>query len=103
MCERAGIILVYSMLLEPKDPPKNLTLTVIPEEVTRVYVTFLPPDEPNGNISAYRVSIYRDGQLDFHIHSLQLISNPNKTMTAIIDGLKGGFNYSIRVKNLCSI
>uniref|UniRef100_A0A8B9GYK0 Protein tyrosine phosphatase receptor type Q n=1 Tax=Astyanax mexicanus TaxID=7994 RepID=A0A8B9GYK0_ASTMX len=89
------------LLLEPKDPPKNLTLTVIPEEVTRVYVTFLPPDEPNGNISAYRVSIYRDGQLDFHlnINSQSVISNPNKTMTAVIDGLKGGFNYSIRVKS----
>uniref|UniRef100_W5K8B6 Protein tyrosine phosphatase receptor type Q n=1 Tax=Astyanax mexicanus TaxID=7994 RepID=W5K8B6_ASTMX len=86
-------------LEEPKDPPKNLTLTVIPEEVTRVYVTFLPPDEPNGNISAYRVSIYRDGQLDFHlnINSQSVISNPNKTMTAVIDGLKGGFNYSIRI------
>ncbi|XP_049339571.1 phosphatidylinositol phosphatase PTPRQ isoform X4 [Astyanax mexicanus] len=92
-------VLVRTLEEEPKDPPKNLTLTVIPEEVTRVYVTFLPPDEPNGNISAYRVSIYRDGQLDFHlnINSQSVISNPNKTMTAVIDGLKGGFNYSIRI------
>lgn len=72
---------------------------VIPEEVTRVYVTFSPPDEPNGNISAYHVAIYRNGQLDFYINSLPVISNPNNTMTAIIDGLKGGFNYSIRVGN----
>ncbi|XP_072551327.1 phosphatidylinositol phosphatase PTPRQ [Salminus brasiliensis] len=92
-------VLVRTLEEEPKDPPKNLTLTVIPEEVTRVYVTFSPPDEPNGNISAYRVSIYRNGQLDFHINidSQSVISNPNKTMTAVIDGLKGGFNYSIQI------
>lgn len=69
----------------------------MPEEVTRVYVTFLPPDEPNGNISAYHVYIYRDGQFDFEINSLPVLSNPNKTMTAVIQGLKGGFNYSIQV------
>ncbi|XP_067276105.1 phosphatidylinositol phosphatase PTPRQ isoform X2 [Pseudorasbora parva] len=90
-------VLVRTLEDEPKDPPKNLTLTVIPEEVTRVYVTFSPPDEPNGNISSYYVAIYRNGQLDFSINSLSVISNPNNTMTAIIDGLKGGFNYSIRI------
>ncbi|XP_037395653.1 phosphatidylinositol phosphatase PTPRQ isoform X2 [Pygocentrus nattereri] len=90
-------VLIRTLEEEPKDPPKNVTLTVIPEEVTRVYITFLPPDEPNGNIHAYRVSIYRDGQLDFHIDSVHVISNPNKTMTAVIEGLKGGFNYSIRI------
>uniref|UniRef100_A0A671KH18 Phosphatidylinositol phosphatase PTPRQ-like n=1 Tax=Sinocyclocheilus anshuiensis TaxID=1608454 RepID=A0A671KH18_9TELE len=90
-------VLARTLEDEPKDPPKNVTLTVIPEEVTRVYVTFSPPDEPNGNISAYHVAIYRNGQLDFYINSLPVISNPNNTMTAIIDGLKGGFNYSIRI------
>ncbi|XP_066541701.1 LOW QUALITY PROTEIN: phosphatidylinositol phosphatase PTPRQ [Hoplias malabaricus] len=90
-------ILIRTLEEEPKDPPKNLTLTVIPEEVTRIYVTFLPPDEPNGNISAYSVSIYRNGQLDFHIDSVNVIRNPNKTMTAVIEGLKGGANYSIRI------
>ncbi|KAL7870971.1 hypothetical protein SRHO_G00084680 [Serrasalmus rhombeus] len=90
-------VLIRTLEEEPKDPPKNVTLTVIPEEVTRVYITFLPPDEPNGNIHAYRVSIYRDGQLDFHIDRVHVISNPNKTMTAVIEGLKGGFNYSIRI------
>uniref|UniRef100_A0A9J7ZW87 Protein tyrosine phosphatase receptor type Q n=1 Tax=Cyprinus carpio carpio TaxID=630221 RepID=A0A9J7ZW87_CYPCA len=90
-------VLVRTLEDEPKDPPKNVTLSVIPEEVTRVYVTFSPPDEPNGNISAYKVTIYRNGQLDFSIDSLPVISNPNNTMTAIIGGLKGGFNYSIRI------
>lgn len=71
-------------------------------------VTFLPPDEPNGNISAYHVSIYREGQFAFHIDRLQVVSNANKSMTAVIEGLKGGFNYSIRVKkrtpmSLCSV
>ncbi|XP_036375557.1 phosphatidylinositol phosphatase PTPRQ [Megalops cyprinoides] len=82
---------------EPKDPPNNITLQVIPEEVTKVYVTFLPPAEPNGNISAYQVTIYREGQLDFQIPSLRVIKNKNQTMTAVIEGLKGGYNYSIRI------
>ncbi|MCI4379489.1 hypothetical protein PGIGA_G00228910 [Pangasianodon gigas] len=90
-------IIVRTLEGEPKDPPKNVTLTIIPEEVTRVYVTFLPPDEPNGNISAYHVYIYRDGRLDFEINSLPVVSNPNKTMTAVIQGLKGGLNYSIQI------
>ncbi|XP_050991467.1 phosphatidylinositol phosphatase PTPRQ [Labeo rohita] len=90
-------VLARTLEDEPKDPPKNVTLMVIPEEVTRVYVTFSPPDEPNGNISAYHVAIYRNGQLDFYIDSLSVVSNPNNTMTAVIGGLKGGFNYSIRI------
>ncbi|KAF5893565.1 phosphatidylinositol phosphatase PTPRQ isoform X3, partial [Clarias magur] len=90
-------IIVRTLEGEPKDPPKNVTLTVVPEEVTRVYVTFLPPDEPNGNISAYRVYVFRDGQLDFEINRLSVVSNPNKSMTALIQGLKGGFNYSIQI------
>lgn len=88
---------MWLSLSEPKDPPKNVTLTIMPEEVTRVYVTFLPPDEPNGNISAYHVYIYREGLLDFEIKSLPVVSNTNNTMTAVIQGLKGGFNYSIQV------
>ncbi|XP_046721007.1 phosphatidylinositol phosphatase PTPRQ-like isoform X2 [Silurus meridionalis] len=90
-------VVIRTLEGEPKDPPKNLTLTILPEEVNRVVVTFLPPDEPNGNISAYHVYIYRDGQLDFEIRSLPVVSNPNKTMTAVIEGFKGGFNYSIQI------
>ncbi|KAA8590153.1 hypothetical protein FQN60_014087 [Etheostoma spectabile] len=41
---------------EPKDPPKNVVVSVIPEEVNRVKVTFTPPEEPNGNITAYFIS-----------------------------------------------
>ncbi|TSL75304.1 Phosphatidylinositol phosphatase PTPRQ [Bagarius yarrelli] len=82
-------ITVRTLEGEPKDPPRNVTLIIIPEEVPHVYLTFLPPDEPNGNISAYHVYIYRDGRLDFEIHSLPVVSNPNQTMTAVIRGLKG--------------
>ncbi|XP_056138465.1 phosphatidylinositol phosphatase PTPRQ [Lampris incognitus] len=82
---------------EPKDPPKNVTLAVIPEEVTRVFVTFTPPEEPNGNISAYLVQVYQHGQLVMTINRLSVIQNQNHTLTAVIDGLKGGNNYSIRI------
>uniref|UniRef100_A0A4W4G5K8 Protein-tyrosine-phosphatase n=1 Tax=Electrophorus electricus TaxID=8005 RepID=A0A4W4G5K8_ELEEL len=93
-------VLVRTLEEEPKGPPSNLTLTVIPEKVTRVYVTFFPPDEPNGNISAYRAYIYCEGRFDFQIENLPIVSKKNNTMMVVIDGLKGGYNYSIRVKNL---
>ncbi|KAJ8332433.1 hypothetical protein SKAU_G00426060 [Synaphobranchus kaupii] len=82
---------------QPKDPPKNVTLQVIPEEVTGVYVTFSPPSGANGNISAYQVKIYRDGRLDFQISNLPIIRTQNQTMTGIIEGLKGGYNYRILI------
>ncbi|XP_042563353.1 phosphatidylinositol phosphatase PTPRQ [Clupea harengus] len=90
-------VLIRTLEEEPKDPPKNLTLTVLPEEVTRVIVTFSPPEEPNGNISAYRVSVFRNGQLQFHIDHLNVITHGNNSLSAVIDGLKGGHNYSIRI------
>jgi receptor-type tyrosine-protein phosphatase Q len=75
-----------------------VTLQVIPEEVTRVFVTFAPPEEPNGNISSYTVLVYRQGQLEMTIDRLTVVQNENRTLTAVIDGLKGGYNYSIRVR-----
>ncbi|XP_071272815.1 phosphatidylinositol phosphatase PTPRQ [Salvelinus alpinus] len=88
---------IRTMEEEPRDPPKNVTLQVIPEEVTRVFVTFAPPDEPNGNISSYTVLVYRQGQLEMTINHLNVVINKNRTLTAVIDGLKGGYNYSIRI------
>ncbi|XP_018621246.2 phosphatidylinositol phosphatase PTPRQ-like isoform X2 [Scleropages formosus] len=82
---------------EPKDPPKNVSLQVIPEDVTRVYVTFFPPEEHNGNITSYRAQIYKEGQLDFEVPTLWVVENENRTVTAVIEGLKGGRRYSIRI------
>ncbi|KTG01656.1 hypothetical protein cypCar_00011128 [Cyprinus carpio] len=88
---------------EPKDPPKNVTLTVIPEEVTCVYVTFFPPDEPNGNISAYHVSIYRNGQLDFYINSLPIAAANGAVLgpsseVQVTTGVKGLFRAPLTVE-----
>ncbi|XP_029552394.1 phosphatidylinositol phosphatase PTPRQ [Salmo trutta] len=88
---------IRTMEEEPRDPPKNVTLQIIPEEVTRVFVTFAPPEEPNGNISSYTVLVYRQGQLEMTIDRLTVVQNENRTLTAVIDGLKGGYNYSIRI------
>lgn len=87
-----------SLILEPKDPPKNVIISVIPEEVNRVQVTFTPPEEPNGNITAYFVYIYEKGQLVKNI-SLNNFQKENNTVTAVIGGLKGGQNYTIQVMN----
>ncbi|KAJ8245395.1 hypothetical protein GJAV_G00270290 [Gymnothorax javanicus] len=82
---------------QPKDPPKNVTLQVIPEEVTRVLVTFSPPAEPNGNISGYQVQIYRGDELEFQIADLRIIHVENDTLTGVIEGLKGGRSYRILI------
>ncbi|CAL8324769.1 unnamed protein product [Gadus morhua 'NCC'] len=90
--------LVRTQEEEPKDPPEHLTPA---EGVTRVYLTFTPPREPNGNISAYQVEVSRKGYpqspLVMNISGLNVIRNPNFTVTVVIDGLKGGYNYSIRI------
>ncbi|XP_070686459.1 phosphatidylinositol phosphatase PTPRQ [Pempheris klunzingeri] len=81
---------------EPKDPPKNVTVSVIPEEVNRVKVTFTPPEEPNGNITAYFVYVYEKEQLVKNI-SLEIIQTEQNKLTAVIEGLKGGHSYSIQI------
>ncbi|TNN00898.1 hypothetical protein fugu_012144 [Takifugu bimaculatus] len=81
---------------EPKDPPKNVVISIIPEEVTRVKVTFTPPDEPNGNITAYFVYIFERDKLVKNV-SLNITEREQNTMTAVIEGLKGGHNYSIQI------
>ncbi|XP_026221120.1 LOW QUALITY PROTEIN: phosphatidylinositol phosphatase PTPRQ [Anabas testudineus] len=81
---------------EPKDPPKNVMLSLIPEEVNLVKVTFSAPEEPNGNITAYFAYIYENDQLIKNI-SLNIIHRENNTLTAFIEGLKGGQSYSIQI------
>nr|XP_019934116.1 PREDICTED: phosphatidylinositol phosphatase PTPRQ [Paralichthys olivaceus] len=93
----AGPTGFQTMEEEPKDPPKNIIVSVIPEEVNRVKVTFTPPEEPNGNITAYFVYVYEKERLVKNI-SLSIIQREdNNTLAAVIEGLKGGHNYSIQI------
>ncbi|XP_037623294.1 phosphatidylinositol phosphatase PTPRQ isoform X2 [Sebastes umbrosus] len=81
---------------EPRDPPKNVVVSVIPEAVNRLKVTFTPPEEPNGNITAYYVYIYEKDQLVKNI-SLNITGRDQNMLTAVIEGLKGGHSYSIQI------
>lgn len=97
------LLLLFSCIIptlsaEPKDPPKNVIVSVIPEEVNRVKVTFTPPEEPNGNITAYFVYIYEKDRLVKNISLNITQDSKNQNMlTAVIEGLKGGHSYSIQV------
>ncbi|XP_028306525.1 phosphatidylinositol phosphatase PTPRQ isoform X2 [Gouania willdenowi] len=91
-----GPIVFQTLEEEPKDPPKNVNVSVIPEEVNVVRVTFNPPEEPNGNITAYYVYVYEKDWLVKNI-SLNVIKTKHDTLTAVIDGLKGGHTYNIQI------
>ncbi|XP_031716794.1 phosphatidylinositol phosphatase PTPRQ [Anarrhichthys ocellatus] len=91
-----GPIEFQTMEEEPTDPPKNVMVSVIPEEVNRVKVTFTPPEEPNGNITAYFVYIYEKDHLVKNI-SLNITERDQNMMSAVIEGLKGGHSYSIQI------
>lgn len=73
-----------------------MVLSIIPEEVTRVKVTFTPPEEPNGNITAYFVYIFEKDKLVKNV-SLNITERDQNMMSAVIEGLKGGHSYSIQV------
>lgn len=73
-----------------------MVISIIPEEVTRVKVTFTPPEEPNGNITAYFVHIFEKDKLVKNV-SLNITGRDQNMMTAVIEGLKGGHSYSIQV------
>lgn len=87
---------LFFLFPEPKDPPKNVVISIIPEEVTRVKVTFTPPEEPNGNITAYYVYIFEKDKLVKNV-SLNITERDQNMITAVIEGLKGGHSYSIQV------
>lgn len=91
--------IISTLSPEPKDPPKNVIVSVIPEEVNRVKVTFTPPEEPNGNITAYFVYVYEKQRLVKNI-SLDIIQGEDNMLTAVIEGLKGGHNYSIQARRI---
>lgn len=76
-----------------------MVVSVIPEEVNRVKVTFKPPEEPNGHITAYFVYVYEKEKLVKNV-SLNITKRDHNMMTAVIEGLKGGHSYSIQVRTL---
>uniref|UniRef100_A0A3Q2Q8Z4 Protein tyrosine phosphatase receptor type Q n=1 Tax=Fundulus heteroclitus TaxID=8078 RepID=A0A3Q2Q8Z4_FUNHE len=90
--------IVIQTLEEPKDPPKNVTVSVVPEKVNLVRVSFSPPEEPNGNILAYYVFVYEKDQLvkNMSLDYIQGEPNLDPTVVAVIEGLKGGHTYSIQ-------
>lgn len=83
---------------EPKDPPKNVTVTAVPEEVNLVRVSFSPPEEPNGNITTYYLFVYEKDRLIKNMSLDNIHGEPNM-LVAFIEGLKGGHTYSIQVRN----
>ncbi|XP_055078550.1 phosphatidylinositol phosphatase PTPRQ [Periophthalmus magnuspinnatus] len=91
-----GPLVFHTLEEEPKSPPTNVTVTVIPDEVNQVMVSFSPPEEPNGNITAYYVYIYQGQEMVRNI-SLTAIQSEENQLTAVIDGLKGGHNYTIQI------
>ncbi|KAK1169211.1 hypothetical protein AOXY_G10174 [Acipenser oxyrinchus oxyrinchus] len=91
-------VIVTTLQDTPKDPPKNVTLQKIPDDVTKVYVMFSPPSEPNGDIQFYRAVVYKEEDpTDIAILDLRIIENNTDTLTAVIEGLKGGHTYNISV------
>ncbi|RXM99072.1 Phosphatidylinositol phosphatase PTPRQ [Acipenser ruthenus] len=91
-------VIVTTLQDTPKDPPKNVTLQKIPDDVTKVYVMFSPPSEPNGDIQFYRAVVYKEEDpTDIEILDLRIIENNTDSLTAVIEGLKGGHTYNISV------
>lgn len=82
----------------PRDPLNNITFQKIPDEVTKFQVTFIPPSELNGNSQLYQAMVYKeDDPTVFQICNLSVIHRTNKSVTAMIEGLKGGYTYNISV------
>lgn len=83
----------------PEDPPNNVTFQKIPDEVTKFQVTFVPPSEPNGNIQVYQAMVYNeDDPAAIRIHNLSVIDKTDQSVTAMIEGLKGGHTYNVSVR-----
>uniref|UniRef100_A0A3Q2CFZ0 Protein tyrosine phosphatase receptor type Q n=1 Tax=Cyprinodon variegatus TaxID=28743 RepID=A0A3Q2CFZ0_CYPVA len=91
-----GPIVFQTLEEEPKDPPKNVTVTAVPEEVNLVRVSFSPPEEPNGNITTYYLFVYEKDRLIKNMSLDNIHGEPNM-LVAFIEGLKGGHTYSIQI------
>nr|XP_014343878.1 PREDICTED: phosphatidylinositol phosphatase PTPRQ [Latimeria chalumnae] len=90
-------VIVTTLEALPKDPPKNVTLQMIPDDVTKVRVTFLPPSEPNGEIKFYQAVIHKEEDPnDLKVQNLTT-TNVDQSITAVIEGLKGGSTYNISI------
>ncbi|XP_043980566.1 phosphatidylinositol phosphatase PTPRQ [Gambusia affinis] len=91
-----GPIVFQTLEEEPKDPPKNVTASAVPERVNLVRVSFSPPENPNGNITAYYVFVYEKDQLVKNMSLDNIHGEPNR-LFAFVEGLKGGHTYSIQI------
>ncbi|KFV78560.1 Phosphatidylinositol phosphatase PTPRQ, partial [Struthio camelus australis] len=91
-------VIVSTFEAVPEDPPNNITFQKIPDEVTKFQVTFVPPAEPNGNIQVYQAMVYNeDDPAAIQIHNLSVIDKTDQSVTAVIEGLKGGHTYNVSV------
>ncbi|KGL82713.1 Phosphatidylinositol phosphatase PTPRQ, partial [Tinamus guttatus] len=91
-------VIVSTFEAVPEDPPNNITFQKIPDEVTKFQVTFVPPSEPNGNIQVYQAMVYNeDNPAAIQIHNLSVIDKTDQSVTAVIEGLKGGNTYNVSV------
>ncbi|KAE8615256.1 hypothetical protein XENTR_v10008456 [Xenopus tropicalis] len=93
----SSVVIVTTLEAVPADPPTNIEIQKIPHDVTKVQMTFIPPSEPNGKIQYQAVVYKEDNPKDSQIRNLSIIKNNNNTITAVIDGLKGGYTYNIRI------
>nr|XP_034982811.1 phosphatidylinositol phosphatase PTPRQ [Zootoca vivipara] len=91
-------VIVSTFEAVPRDPLNNITFQKIPDEVTKFQVTFISPSEHSGNIQVYQAMVYKeDDPTVFQIYNLSVIDRTNKSVTAMIEGLKGGHTYNISV------
>ncbi|KAM4748839.1 phosphatidylinositol phosphatase PTPRQ [Rhinophrynus dorsalis] len=94
----SSAVIVTTLEAVPTDPPKNITIQKIPNEVTKVQITFIPPAEANGRIQVFQAVVCKtDDPTDSQIRNLSIIERDNYSVTALIDGLKGGHTYNISV------
>ncbi|XP_075065450.1 phosphatidylinositol phosphatase PTPRQ isoform X2 [Mixophyes fleayi] len=91
-------IIAATLEAVPNDPPKNITIQKIPNEVTKVQMTFIPPAEPNGNIQVFQALVYKENDpTKSQIRNLSIIRKNDESITAIIEGLEGGYTYNISI------
>ncbi|XP_058047639.1 phosphatidylinositol phosphatase PTPRQ [Ahaetulla prasina] len=91
-------VIVSTFEAVPRDPLNNVTFQKIPDEVTKFQVMFVPPSEFNGNIQVYQAMVYKEDDIEiFQVYNLSIIDRTNKSITAMIEGLKGGHTYNISV------